>query len=82
MPGCYRYGMLPGVPGVPASTQRTSSPGSAAGTSADVLSLILVGVDGPRTSLRAAAYASGLARQRSSLLAVCMSRIPATARRS
>ena len=43
-------------------------------------SLIIVGVDGSRTSLRAAAYAGGLARrQRSRLLAVYISRMPAGA---
>ena len=43
-------------------------------------SLILVGVDGSRTSLRAAAYAGGLARrQRCRLLAVYVGRVPATA---
>ena len=43
-------------------------------------SLILVGVDGSRTSLRAAAYAGGLARrQRSRLLAVYVGRVPASA---
>jgi nucleotide-binding universal stress UspA family protein len=43
-------------------------------------SLILVGVDGSRTSLRAAAYAAGLARrERSRLLAVYVARIPPAA---
>ena len=43
-------------------------------------SLILVGVDGSRTSLRAAAYAGGLARrQRCRLLAVYVGRMPASA---
>ncbi len=43
-------------------------------------SLILVGVDGSRTSLRAAAYAAGLARrQHCRLLAVYVSRIPPSA---
>ena len=43
-------------------------------------SLILVGVDGSRTSLRAAAYASGLARRQGCrLLAVYVGRIPASA---
>ena len=43
-------------------------------------SLIMVGVDGSRTSLRAAAYAGGLARrQRSRLLAVYVGRVPASA---
>ena len=42
-------------------------------------SLILVGVDGSRTSLRAAAYAGGLARRQGSrLLAVYVGRIPAS----
>ena len=43
-------------------------------------SLILVGVDGSRTSLRAAAYAAGLARrQRCRLLVVYVGRVPASA---
>ncbi len=43
-------------------------------------SLILVGVDGSRTSLRAAAYAAGLARRQSCrLLAVYIGRVPASA---
>jgi nucleotide-binding universal stress UspA family protein len=43
-------------------------------------SLIMVGVDGSRTSLRAAAYAAGLARrQHSRLLAVYVGRVPASA---
>ena len=42
-------------------------------------SLIVVGVDGSRTSLHACAYAGGLARrQRCRLLAVYVSRIPAS----
>jgi nucleotide-binding universal stress UspA family protein len=53
-------------------------PGFESGT--DGPSLILVGVDGSRTSLRACAYAGGLARRlRSRLLAVYVSRIPASA---
>jgi nucleotide-binding universal stress UspA family protein len=45
----------------------------------DGSSLILVGVDGSWTSLRPAAYAAGLARrQRCRLLAVYVSRVPAS----
>jgi nucleotide-binding universal stress UspA family protein len=54
------------------------APGFEFGT--DGPSLILVGVDGSRTSLRAAAYAGGLARRQGSrLLAVYVGRIPASA---
>ncbi len=56
-----------------------NSPAPGSGSSTDSPSVILVGIDGSRTSLRAAAYATGLARrQRSRLLAVCVSRVPAT----
>jgi nucleotide-binding universal stress UspA family protein len=52
-----------------------AGPGFELGT--DGPSLILVGVDGSRTSMRAAAYAGGLARrQRCRLLAVFVSRVP------
>jgi nucleotide-binding universal stress UspA family protein len=54
------------------------APGFELGT--DGPSLIMVGVDGSRTSLRAAAYAAGLARrQHCRLLAVYVARAPAGA---
>ena len=57
-----------------------SSPAADFEFGTDGPSLILVGVDGSRTSLRAAAYAGGLARrQRSRLLAVYVGRVPASA---
>ena len=55
-----------------------SSPAPEFDFGTDGPSLILVGVDGSRTSLRAAAYAGGLARrQRCRLLAVYVGRVPA-----
>jgi nucleotide-binding universal stress UspA family protein len=57
-----------------------SSPAPDFESGTDGPSLIMVGVDGSRTSLRAAAYAAGLARrQRSRLLAVYVGRVPASA---
>ena len=57
-----------------------SSTGSGFEFGTDGPSLILVGVDGSRTSLRAAAYAVGLARrQRCRLLVVYVRRMPAIA---
>jgi nucleotide-binding universal stress UspA family protein len=57
-----------------------SSPAADFEFGTDGPSLILVGVDGSRTSLRATAYAAGLARRQGCrLLAVYVGRIPASA---
>jgi nucleotide-binding universal stress UspA family protein len=69
-PGGYRDG----------HNDLVSSPAPDFELGTDGPSLIMVGVDGSRTSLRAAAYAAGLARrQRSRLLAVYVGRVPASA---
>src|SRR5260370_39040525 len=55
-----------------------TSPGPQFELGTDGPSLILVGVDGSRTSLRAAAYAGGLARRPGRpLLVVFVGRVPA-----
>src|SRR2546428_797806 len=61
----------------PMDNGQVSSPAPEFEFGTDGPSLILVGVDGSRTSLRAAAYAGGLARrQRCRLLAVYVGRVP------
>src|SRR6266567_6625916 len=63
----------------PVDNGQVSSPTPEFEFGTDGPSLILVGVDGSRTSLRAAAYAGGLARrQRCRLLAVYVGRVPAS----
>jgi nucleotide-binding universal stress UspA family protein len=57
-----------------------SSPESGFEIGTDGPSLIVVGIDGSRTSLRAGAYAAGLARRQGCrLLAVYVSHLPASA---